>query len=116
MMKFVQMLWERVLLALFSKSSRSITLCLLGNFILLFFWCLMIFSKSTFSTKFFQEYIPSECQTVWILIRLEILSGLIRAKTVCKSYQQTKLVNYNELNLCEFNQRNSVAIQLKYHL
>ena len=33
--------------------------------------------------------IPSECQTVWIQIRPDILSGLIWVLTVFKSYQQT---------------------------
>ena len=36
--------------------------------------------------------IPSECQTVWIQIRPDILSGLIWVQTVCKGYQQTTLV------------------------
>ena len=52
------------------------------------------FSKSTF----FEKNLPgisSECQTGWILIRpdtqMVFLLGLIRAQTVCKSYQQTTL-------------------------
>ena len=32
--------------------------------------------------------IPSGCQTVWIQIRLDILSGLYWTQTVCKGYQQ----------------------------
>ena len=32
--------------------------------------------------------IPSECQTVLIQIRLDVLSGLIRVQTNCKGYQQ----------------------------
>ena len=35
--------------------------------------------------------IQSECQTVWNQIRPDILSGLIRFQTVCKSNQQTTL-------------------------
>ena len=35
--------------------------------------------------------IPSECQTVWIQIRHDILSGLIWIQTICKCYQQTAL-------------------------
>ena len=35
--------------------------------------------------------IPTECQTVWIQIRPDILSGQIWVQTVCKSYQQTTL-------------------------
>ena len=41
--------------------------------------------------KFFQKNlsgIPSECQTVWIQIRPDILSGLIWVQTVCKGYKQ----------------------------
>ena len=41
--------------------------------------------------------ISSECQTDWIQIRPDILSGLIWVQTVCKSYQQTTLVG-KELN------------------
>ena len=36
--------------------------------------------------------IPSECQTVWIQIRPNTLSGRIWVQTVCKGYQQTTLV------------------------
>ena len=32
--------------------------------------------------------LPSGCQTVWIQIRPDILSGLIWVQTVCKRYQQ----------------------------
>ena len=42
--------------------------------------------------------IPSECQTVCIQIRPDILSGLIWVQTVCKGYQQTTLVT-KELRL-----------------
>ena len=31
--------------------------------------------------------IPSECQTVWIQIRLNVLSGLSLIQTICKGYQ-----------------------------
>ena len=37
--------------------------------------------------------IPSECQTVWIQIRPDILSGPIWVQTVCKGYQQTTLID-----------------------
>ena len=43
--------------------------------------------KETKQTK----AIPSECQTVWIQIRPNVLSGLIWVQSVCKSYQQTAL-------------------------
>ena len=32
--------------------------------------------------------LPLGCQTVWIQIRPDILSGLIWVQTVCKGYQQ----------------------------
>ena len=44
--------------------------------------------------------IPSECQTVWIQIRPDILSGLIRVQTVSKGSQQTTLVGKE---LCNFD-------------
>ena len=33
--------------------------------------------------------IPSECQTAWIQIGPDALSGLIWVQTVCNGYQQT---------------------------
>ena len=48
-----------------------------------FLCCLMIFfSKSTFSKNSFRITI-SECQTVWIQIRHDILLGLIWIQTAC---------------------------------
>ena len=67
----------------------SLTLCLLGNFSR-FFCRLLTFSKITFFLKILSG-VPSECQTVWILIRPDVLSGLIWVQTVCKGYQQTIL-------------------------
>ena len=44
-----------------------------------------------FSKKLFQEYnVLSYCQTVWIQIRLDILSHLILLQSICKVYQQMK--------------------------
>ena len=43
--------------------------------------------KKTFQTIL--SRIPSGCQTVWIQIRPDILSGLIWVQTVCKIYLQT---------------------------
>ena len=52
----------------------------LGKFFILF--CrLLIFS-------FFFSGIPLECQTDWMQIRPNVMSGLIWVQTVCKSYQQ----------------------------
>ena len=47
-----------------------------------------------FQNQFFQKILsgmPSVCQTVWIQIRPDILSGLIWVQTVCKGYQQMTL-------------------------
>ena len=55
-------------------------------------------SADFFQNQLFQKIllgIASECQTVWILIRPEILSGLIWVRTVSKGYQQTKVSSLN---------------------
>ena len=51
------------------------------------------------SADFFQNQLflkilsgTSECQTVWIQIRTDILSVLLWVQTVCKGYQQTTKV------------------------
>ena len=59
-----------------------------------FFSC---FSSSAdfFLNQIFRKNIsglPSECQTVWIQIRPDVMSGLIWFQTVFKGYQQTTLV------------------------
>ena len=51
-------------------------------------------SADFFQNQLFQKIlsgIPSECQTVWIPIRPDVLSGSIWVKTVCKGNQQTTL-------------------------
>ena len=71
------------------------TLCPQGNFSCFFVVCWF------FQNQFFRKIlsgIPSECQTDWIQIRPNILSGLIWVQSVCKSYQQTT-IGYKELNL-----------------
>ena len=40
---------------------------------------------------------PSECQTVWIQIRPDTLTGLVWIQTVCRGYEQMTLVG-NELS------------------
>ena len=62
-----------------------------GKFCMLFFGCLLIFSKSSFLKKNLSG-MPSECQTVWIQVRPDVLSGLIWIQTVCIGYQQMTLV------------------------
>ena len=58
----------------------------LGNFSCFFVVCL-VFVKSIFSKN--SSGISSECQTDWIQIRPNILSGLIWVQSVCKGYEQT---------------------------
>ena len=43
--------------------------------------------------------ILSECQTVWIQIRPDILSGLIWVQTICTVYQQTALTGEELRNI-----------------
>ena len=59
-----------------------LTLCLMH---------LLIFFQNQLSQKILSG-MPSECQTVCIQIRLNVLLGRIWFQTVCKSYQQTTLV------------------------
>ena len=49
--------------------------------------CCWIFSKKNLSG------VLVECQTVWIHIMPDVLSGLIWVQIVCKGYQQTTLVH-----------------------
>ena len=65
----------------------------------------LLFSKSHFSKKFFQEY----RQSVWIQIRSSVLLSLILVQTFCKGYQQTTLVG-KELNsaMCTINRTNCI--------
>ena len=53
-------------------------------------------SADFFQNQLFEKIllgIPSECQTVWTLIRPDDSSGLIWVQTVCQGYQQTTLVD-----------------------
>ena len=61
--------------------ATCLTLCTLGNVSCFFVVCCF------FRNQFFQKIlsgIPSKCQTDWIQIRPDILSGLIWVQTVCK--------------------------------
>ena len=61
-----------------------------GKFCMLF--ChLLFFFKINFSGKILFG-IPSECQTIWIQVKPDNLSGLIWVQTVCKGYQQMTLI------------------------
>ena len=53
------------------------------------FSCFHIVSWFLFSKSYYFFEIPPECQTIWIHIRPDILSGLIWVQSVCKGYQQT---------------------------
>ena len=58
-------------------------------------------SADFFQNQLFQKIlsgIPSECQTDWIQIRSDILSGMIWVQTVCKCYEQTTLVDNEFIN------------------
>ena len=66
----------------------------------LLFECWVIFHaklKLTFSKSL------SECQTVWIQIRTDILSVLIWVQTVCKGYQQTEKVIPSKENVAGYH-------------
>ena len=79
-------------------------LCSPGEFFLFFFF---LSSADFFQNQFFRKIlsgIRSECQTVWIQIRPDILSGLVWVHTVYKSYQKTTLGDkeYTLLSLMGF--------------
>ena len=59
----------------------------LHTYFFIFLLSAVFFFKFNFFKKFFQELL-SECQTVCIQIRTDILSVLIWVQTVCKGYQQ----------------------------
>ena len=67
-----------------------------GIFFMLFCRLLIFFQNQLFLKIL--SGILTESQTVWIQIRLHILSGLVLVQTVCKGYQQTTLVG-NELKV-----------------
>ena len=67
---------------------------MLGNIL---FCGLLIFSKLAVSKYSFRK--SSECQTVWIQIRPDILLGLIWVQSACKSYQQMTLADILLLRL-----------------
>ena len=54
--------------------------------------CLLILFQIQLFLKLLSG-IPSECQTVWIQIKPDILSGLVWVQTVCKYHHQTALVD-----------------------
>ena len=65
--------------------------CALGSSCCMLFCRLLILFKNKLFRKILLG-IPSECQTVWIQIRPDILSGLMWVQPGCKSSQQSTLV------------------------
>ena len=62
------------------------TLCMLGNFS-----CFCCHQLAFFQNSLFQKILSgtlSECQMVWIQIRMDVLPVLIWVQTVCKDHQQ----------------------------
>ena len=76
---------------LIPKPNKILTLCPLRNFSC-FLSFANFFSTSTFSKNSIRNMVSSECQTDWIQIRPDILSGLIWIQSGCKGYEQTTLV------------------------
>ena len=81
-----QMILAKQFLSISQRNFRILTLRRLGNFSRFFVVCLFFFQNQLFQKSI--SGIPSECQTVWIRIRPDLLSGLIWVQTVCKGYQQ----------------------------
>ena len=69
---------------------------ILGKFFMLF-CCLLIFFQNYLFQKILSG-ILSECQTNWVQIRPDILSGLICVQSVCTDYEQMTLEG-NELKV-----------------
>ena len=67
-----------------------------GKFFLLFVVCIF-FQNQPFRKILSGIHVPSVCRADLIQTRPDVLSDLIWVQTVCKGYQQTKLVG-NELN------------------
>ena len=92
----VLMFWCQVI-AIFSHSKHAnLTCCMLGSFSC-FFVIYWFFSKFTNTSNSFSipsdcwKGFPSECQTVLIQIRLDVLLRLTWVQTVCKGNQQMTL-------------------------
>ena len=52
--------------------------------------------------KYFQDYYKSECQTVQIQIRTDIMSVLIWVINVCKGYMQTSKITTSKERVNKF--------------
>ena len=85
----------RIFSVSFSFLPKRIHLYIGINSLISFFACFqnfacLFFFQNHFFEIFFQEY--HQCQTVWIQIRSNVMSSLIWVQTVCKGYQQPKLI------------------------
>ena len=72
-----------------------------------FFHTFLLSSADFFKINCFKKNLSgilTECQTVWIQIRTDILSVLIWAQTVCKGFQQTtkSQITFNCLTCQDF--------------
>ena len=66
----------------------------------------MMLSANFIQNQLFQNIpgIQSECQTIWIQIKSDIMSVLTRVQTVCKDYQQmTKVTACKERVMLMFS-------------
>ena len=86
-------------------------------------FCILFLLLSRFLQDKLLSGIRSECQIVWIKIRLNILSGLILAQTVCKdkvatsSIVKTKLYLFNPYkpSVLLLGHRQMVQNQIRCH-
>ena len=65
----------------YNQAEISLTHCMLGSFFMLFAVC-WVFQNQLLPQNI--RGIPHSCHTVWIQIKLNVLSGLIKIETVCK--------------------------------
>ena len=71
-----------------SRMTHAIEYLHAGQFCMFVCRLLIVFLHKILK-KIFQENVLSECQTVWVQKRPDVLSGLIWIQTVCKDHQQT---------------------------
>ena len=74
-----------------------LSICMLGN-CSCFYFRLLTFFKIKF-LKINRPWIPSECQTVWIQIKTDILLVFIWVQTVCKRLLADDKINHCKLIL-----------------
>ena len=75
-------------------------------------------SADFFQNQLFRKILsglPLQCQTVWIQIKPDALSGLIWVETVNKGYQQTTLVEKRKMVIC-FNDKLTISQRSYYSM